>query len=407
MKLIYWLRRQLDEMRPKFEPGGDWERYMPLYDVIENFLFSTRKETQGPTQVRDGVDVQRIMVIVWFATFPAMFWGMYNLGHQTLSLAPGLAGDYWQMDLARLFSSGDAQSLWDCMVLGASFFVPIYVVTFVVGIIWEAVFAVVRGHEINEGFFVTSVLFALSCPPSVPLWQVALGISFGVVIAKEVFGGTGKNFINPALAGRAFLYFSYPASWSGDTAWTVADGVSSATPLAVAAAEGITGVEDMFSFAQTFSGDIPGSVGETSLIAIGLGAILLLYTRIASWRIMLGCLLGMTAMSSLLNLVGSETNPMFSIPPHWHLVMGGFAFGMVFMATEPVTASVTQAGRWIYGITIGVLAVLIRVVNPAFPEGVMLAILFSNLCAPIIDHMVIYWQLRRREKHRAMIESQA
>ena len=396
-----WLHDWFVGWRHQFEQGGKWERYYPLYDVFYNLFFASSARTTGPTQVRDAADVQRIMATVWLATFPCMLWGMYNLGHLSLLASQGLQEDNIRHAVAGLISSGHYYSVWDCLVLGATWFVPIYVVTFVVGIAWEVLFAVVRRHEINEGFFVTSVLFALACPPTVPLWQVALGISFGVVIAKEVFGGTGKNFVNPALAGRAFLYFAYPAQWSGDTVWAATDGASWATPLAVAAAGGLpalTAEGQYFSFFDAALGGIPGSIGETSVLAILLGAVVLLYAKVASWRIMLGGLLGMAGMAGLFNLVGSETNPMFSVPPHWHLVMGGFAFGLVFMATEPVTASVTNAGRWVYGVLIGVMAVLIRVVNPAFPEGMMLAILFCNLCAPAIDELVIRAKLRLRAR---------
>jgi Na+-transporting NADH:ubiquinone oxidoreductase subunit B len=273
----------------------------------------------------------------------------------------------------------------------------VYAVTFIVGGFWEVLFASIRRHEINEGFFVTSVLFALILPPSIPLWQVALGISFGVVIGKEVFGGTGKNFLNPALVGRAFLFFAYPAQLSGDAVWTAVDGFAGATALSVAAAGGIEQVtSNGLSWWNAFVGFEQGSMGETSTLAILLGGAVLLLTRIASWRIVSGVMLGMVAMSYLFNAIGSASNPMFSMPWHWHLVVGGFAFGMFFMATDPVSASMTNAGKWIFGALIGVMVVLIRVVNPAFPEGMMLAILFANLCAPLIDHFVVRANIKRR-----------
>jgi Na+-transporting NADH:ubiquinone oxidoreductase subunit B len=283
---------------------------------------------------------------------------------------------------------------------GAAYFLPIYITTFLVGISWEILFAVVRGHEINEGFFVTSILFALIVPPDIPLWQVALGISFGVVVGKEVFGGTGKNFLNPALAGRAFLFFAYPAQISGDAVWTAVDGFSGATPLAMAATDGYHSIVDamgnQITWMDAFYGNIQGSIGETSVVAIGLGALVLLWTGIASWRIMLSVVLGMVAMSLLFNTIDSTTNPMFAMPWHWHLVLGGFAFGTVFMATDPVSGAMTNKGKWIYGALIGVMVMLIRVVNPAFPEGMMLAILFANLFAPLIDHFVVQANIKRR-----------
>ncbi|MFT6907918.1 MAG: Na+-transporting NADH:ubiquinone oxidoreductase subunit B, partial [Oleiphilaceae bacterium] len=267
---------------------------------------------------------------------------------------------------------------------------------FLVGGFWEVLFATVRKHEINEGFFVTSILFALICPPDVPLWQAALGISFGVVIGKEIFGGTGKNFLNPALTGRAFLYFAYPAEMSGDAVWTAVDGFSGATSLSVASVSGMEGLMTHTSWSNAFFGFVQGSIGETSTLAILIGGAVLVATKIASWRIISGVLGGMIAMATLFNLIGSETNLMFAVPAHWHLVMGGFAFGMIFMATDPVSSSMTNTGKFVFGILVGVMTVLIRVINPAFPEGIMLAILFANLFAPYIDHMVVQANIKRR-----------
>ncbi|MCL4134116.1 UNVERIFIED_CONTAM: hypothetical protein GTU68_064773 [Idotea baltica] len=293
----------------------------------------------------------------------------------------------------------DPTSIYDNFFHGLWYWLPIYAVVFIVGGFWEVLFASVRGHEINEGFFVTSILFSLIVPASLPLWQAALGISFGIVIGKEVFGGTGKNFLNPALTGRAFLYFAYPAQLSGDAVWTAVDGYTGATALSVAASGGVQGLEQAgFTVQQSLSGNIAGSIGETSLIAIGIGAAFLLLTKIASWRIMVGVLLGVIATSLLFNVVGSDTNPMFSLTPMWHLVIGGLAFGLVYMATDPVSASMTDTGRLWYGILIGVMTVLIRVVNPAFPEGIMLAILFANLFAPLIDWFVVQANIRRRAR---------
>ena len=287
------------------------------------------------------------------------------------------------------------------------YFVPIYLTVFVVGIACEAIFATIRRHEINEGAFVSTVLFSLSCPPDIPLWQAATGIAFGIVVGKELFGGTGKNFLNPALTGRAFIYFAYPTELSGDMVWIsglvdngLIDGYSGATALGIGALGGIEamdkGLGGAFTWNQTFFGQIPGSIGETSTFLILLAGAYLVYTKIASWRIIFGTLIGMIVMSELLRFIGSESNPMFSVPWYWHLSIGGFAFGMIFMATEPVTAASTNKGRWIYGLSIGVIAVLIRVVNPAFPEGMMLAILFANLLAPAIDFAVTTSQTNKR-----------
>jgi len=291
----------------------------------------------------------------------------------------------------------DVDSIWDCLVYGAMFYVPIYMVVFVVGGLWEVAIATIRGHEVNEGFFVTSILFSLIVPASLPLWQAALGISFGVVIGKEIFGGTGKNFLNPALTGRAFLFFAYPAEISGDAVWTAVDGFSGATPLGIAALQGMEGVTTTgFTWMDAFLGKMQGSVGETSTLAIFIGGAILLITKVASWRIMAGVMLGMIATALMFNSLGSDTNPMFSMPWYWHLVLGGFAFGMVYMATDPVSAAMTNTGKWWYGALIGVMCVLIRVINPAFPEGIMLAILFANLFAPLIDWQVVRSNVKRR-----------
>lgn len=354
---------------------------------------------KGKTHVRDNLDLKRMMITVWACAFPAMFVGMYNVGLQAqLALIAGFATpDVWQVSLFGMFGTElTANSGWPALMwYGACFFLPIYAVTFAVGGIWEVLFASIRGHEVNEGFFVTSILFALTLPATIPLWMVALGITFGVVVAKEVFGGTGRNFLNPALAGRAFLFFAYPLNMSGDTTWVVADGYSGATALSQAAAGNLD-----YAFNQNwwdaFFGFIPGSVGEVSTLAILLGGLVIIYTRIASWRIVGGVMLGMIAISTLLNVVGSDTNPMFAMPWYWHLVLGGFAFGMMFMATDPVSASFTNQAKWAYGILIGAMAVFIRVINPAFPEGMMLAILFANLFAPLFDHFVVQANIKRR-----------
>ena len=391
------LRKFLDNMEHHFQEGGRFEKYFALYEVFDTFLYSPSSVTRSTAHVRDGIDLKRIMITVWLAAFPAMFYGMYNLGAQATDVMPaGYAVEGWRGWLIGLLGGYDASSIWDCFWYGAVFFLPIYITTFLVGISWEILFAIRRGHEVNEGFFVTSILFALTCPPDIPLWQVAMGISFGVVIGKEVFGGTGKNFLNPALTGRAFLYFAYPAQISGDSVWVAVDGHTGATALSIVASDGMEALQQQFTWMQAFLGQVPGSIGETSTLAILIGMVLLLLTQVASWRIILGVFLGMFALSGLFNMIGSDSNPAFAMPWYWHLVTGGFAFGMVFMATDPVSAAMTDTGKWAFGILIGVMTVLIRVVNPAFPEGIMLAILFANLFAPLMDNFVVQANIKRR-----------
>ncbi len=326
----------------------------PVYESIYTFLYTPGLVTRNAAHVRDAAVLKRIMIAVWVACFTALLWGMYQVGAQANSaIAAGAAPvGGWRGALVTLLGGYDPNSAWHALWHGACWFLPIYAVTFAVGIAWEALFASVRGHEINEGFFVTSVLFALILPPTTPLWQVALGISFGVVFGKEIFGGVGKNFLNPALVGRAFLFFAYPAQMSGDAVW----------------------------------------------VAVLLGGGALLLTRVASWRIVAGVLIGAALTVGLFNVLGSATNPMFGVPMHWHLALGGFAFGLMFMATDPVSASMTTVGKWWYGALIGVMVMLVRVVNPAFPEGMMLAILFANVFAPTIDSVVVAANVRRRRR---------
>lgn len=314
-----------------------------------------------------------------------------------------IAGD-WHYRLAELIGVSFTQDAgWvSKMLFGAVYFLPIYGVIFIVGGFWEVLFAMIRGHEINEGFFITSILLALIVPPTLPLWQAALAVTFGVVVAKEIFGGTGRNFLNPALAGRAFLFFAYPAQISGDTVWTAADGFSGATPLSQWAVGGEhqlvnTMTNQPISWMDAFIGNVPGSIGEVSTLMILIGGAVILFARIASLRIVAGVMVGMIAMSAVFNMIGSDTNPLFAMPWYWHLVLGGFAFGMIFMATDPVSASFTDKGKWAYGILIGVMCVLIRVANPAYPEGMMLAILFANLFAPLFDYLVVQANIKRRK----------
>ncbi|MFT5117749.1 MAG: Na+-transporting NADH:ubiquinone oxidoreductase subunit B [Kiritimatiellia bacterium] len=393
------LRSILDSMEPHFHKGGKYASWYALYEAADTFFYRPNDVTKTTSHVRDGIDLKRMMITVWMCTFPAMFYGMYNVGFQanTIMADLGLAAiEGWRGGIIEMLAAYDPSSIWDNMIHGAAYFLPIYATVFFVGISWEILFAMKRGHEVNEGFFVTSILFALICPPDLPLWQAALGISFGVVIGKEVFGGTGKNFLNPALTGRAFLYFAYPAFMSGDSVWTAVDGYTGATALSQAASGGVDALNSQIVLMNAFVGNLQGSIGEVSTLMIFIGGFFLLLTRIASWRIMAGVMLGMIATSSLFNLVGSETNEMFNVPWYWHMMIGGFAFGMVFMATDPVSSSMTNVGKWWFGGLVGLMTVLIRVVNPAFPEGIMLAILFANLFAPLIDHFVVQANIKRR-----------
>ena len=402
--MIKALRKYLDRQERHFLPGGRYERFGALFELLDTFLYTPSTVTAGTPHLRDGIDLKRVMIFVWIAVLPAALFGMINIGLQANSAMAALGIEQvegWRGGLLWLLGAGgnDANSLWDNVCHGAVYFLPIYIVTMAAGGFWEILFATVRNHEVNEGFFVTSILFALTLPPDIPLWQVALGISFGIVIGKEVFGGTGKNFLNPALTGRAFLFFAYPSEISGDAVWTAVDGFSGATPLMLAAEGGLNAIQAAgVTWWNAFFGTVQGSIGSTSTLLIIVGAIFLLYTGVASWRIMAGVLIGVIASALLFNALGSETNPAFALPWHWHLVLGGLAFGLVFMATDPVSASMTETGKWFYGALIGFMTVLIRVLNPAYPEGVMLAILFANLFAPLIDWFVVQANIRRRAR---------
>lgn len=403
------LKHLFEKMEPHFLPGGKMEKWFPLFEAVATVCYTPGTVTNKASHVRDMIDSKRMMILVWLAIFPAMFYGMYNVGVQSI-LATNHLGDLqnaiannWHYTLTNtLGGTLTNEAGWGSkMLLGATYFLPIYLVVFFVGGFWEVVFAIIRRHEINEGFFVTSILFALIVPPTLPLWQAALAITFGVVIAKEIFGGVGKNFLNPALAARAFLFFAYPAQISGDLVWTAADGFSGATPLAQWSLNGPSGLvhtvtNQPITWMDAFLGNLPGSIGEVSTLALLIGGAFIVFARIASWRIILGVMIGMIALSSLFNFIGSDTNPMFSMPWYWHLVLGGFAFGMLFMATDPVSASFTNKGKWCYGILIGVMCVLIRTVNPAYPEGMMLAIILANVFAPLFDYIVVRANIKRR-----------
>ena len=396
------LRNILDQLRPHFTSGGKYERLYPLYEAADSFIYTPGEVTEGAPHVRDAIDLKRVMITVVIALIPCFFMAMWNTGYQANSAMQLTGGSVagWRGALLEVLGyTANPGSFTDNLLLGAAWFVPIYLVTNIVGGLWEALFCFVRRHELNEGFLVTGSLFPLICPPTLPLWQVALGISFGVVIGKEIFGGTGKNFLNPALTGRAFLFFAYPAQISGNAVWTAVDGLSGATVLSHAAEGGMQAVMTATSWLDAFIGTIPGSMGETSTLACLFGAAVLVFTGIGSWRIMLSGLIGAVALSSLFQLIGSSTNPMFELGPHWHLVIGGFAFGLTFMATDPVSGAMTQEGQWLYGFLIGTMCIMIRVINPAFPEGMMLAILFGNVFAPLIDQMVLKFHIKRRLRH--------
>ncbi|MBO9447070.1 NADH:ubiquinone reductase (Na(+)-transporting) subunit B [Ruegeria sp. R14_0] len=397
------LRNFFDRIEPNFTKGGKYEKYFPIYEMVESFIYTPKTVTTVAPHARSYVDMKRIMTYVVIATIPCILWGMYNTGYQANSAIAALGPDSatgWRIAILQMFGiSLNPDSIFACFMHGLMYFLPIYITTLVAGGIFEVIFATVRGHEVNEGFLVTSMLYTLIMPASAPLWQVALGIIFGVVIGKEVFGGTGKNFLNPALVGRAFLYFAYPANMSGDTVWTPVDGFSGATALSVSASDGFQALAtEGLTWWNAFLGQMQGSFGETSTLACLIGLAFLLTTRIANYRLIVGCLAGTIGLTLLFNLIGSDTNPMFAMPWYWHIVVGGYAFGLAFMVTEPVSASHTNMGRYIYGALIGIMVVLIRVVNPAFPEGMMLAILFGNVFAPLIDYFVVQANIKRRAR---------
>ena len=397
------LRKLLDRVEPTFTEGR-LKKIYPLYEAIDTFLFTPGETTKTASHIRDSLDLKRLMSLVLVALLPCIFMAFYNTGRQanlSISSSPEIQPvACWQTQVHEFLGFGyDPANLGDNLMHGVLFFLPAYLVTMAVGGAWEFLFCVVRKHEVNEGFLVTGILFPLTLPPTIPLWQVALGISFGVVIGKEVFGGTGKNIWNPALTARAFLYFAYPADITGNTVWTAADGVSGATPLgALADASVNEGLELVdVSWMQAFLGDMQGSMGETSTLACLIGAAILITTGIGSWRIMSAVTLGAVVTSAIFWLLPHTGGPLLHLPPWWHLVIGGFAFGTIFMATDPVSAAMTQTGQWFYGILIGIVTILIRVINPAYPEGIMLAILFGNTMAPLIDHYVIQANIRSRK----------
>lgn len=380
------LRNIVDKIKPSFEKGGKLEIFHSTFEAFETMMFVPNRVTQKGSHIRDAIDLKRTMFIVIIALMPALLFGMWNVGYQNA------------------LSTGGSMEFWSIFLFGFIKVFPIVVVSYVVGLGIEFAFAQVRKHEVNEGYLVTGMLIPLIVPVDIPLWMVALASAFTVVIGKEVFGGTGMNIFNPALIARAFLFFAYPSHMSGDYVWVaglskgqgIVDGFSGATPLANAAAYQI---EKIPSAMEMFIGTIPGSIGETSTLAILLGAIVLIVTGIGSWKIIISTVLGGLTMGMIFNAFG--TNPFMQIPAWHHLIMGGFAFGAVFMATDPVTASQTEKGKWIYGFLIGLFAVLVRVVNPAYPEGMMLSILLMNAFSPLIDHYVVEASIKRRKKRAA------
>jgi Na+-transporting NADH:ubiquinone oxidoreductase subunit B len=377
-------RNKLDRIKPQFQKGGKYERFRSVFEGFESFIFVSDKVTFSGSHIRDSMDMKRAMSIVIIAMIPPFLFGAYNIGLQHFK------------------SLGIDTSVLHSFGFGFLKIMPLVIVSYVVGLGIEFAAAQIRGHEINEGYLVTGLLIPLIMPIDVPLWMLAMATAFAVILGKEVFGGTGMNIFNPALVARAFIFFSYPGWMTGDKVWVeglfknqnIADGFSGATPLGVLAVGG--NQDQLPSIWSMFLGTIPGSVGETSKFAILLGAIILIITGIGSWKIMLSMVLGGTAIGLLFNFVAA--NAFMQVPFYYHFLMGGFLFGAVYMATDPVTASQTEKGKWIYGFLIGLLTVLFRVVNPAYPEGVMLAILLMNLFAPLIDYYVIQASIKRRLK---------
>lgn len=377
------LKGLLERVEPLFEKGGKLERLYPAYDAFATLAFVLPNRTRSGSHIRDDFDSKRMMITVIIALIPPTLVGIFNVGYQ------------------RLLAAGVEVTFLAAAAQGLLRFLPILIVTYAVGLGWEFLFAVIRRHEVSEGFLVSGFLIALIVPPTIPWWQLAIATTFGVVIGKEIFGGTGMNIFNPALVVRAFLFFAYPAQISGDRVWVALDGYSAATPLAVVAEGAEAPIVDVLAaqgvtWWNSFIGLIPGSIGETSTLAILLGIGLLLITGVGSWRIMLSMLVGGVVMGAVLQLAAPHPGHFMALPVHYHLTLGGFAFGLAYMATDPVSAAATDAGKWIYGFLVGVLSILVRILNPAFPEGVMLAILFMNMFAPLIDHFVVRGNIKQR-----------
>ncbi|MEL6342865.1 MAG: NADH:ubiquinone reductase (Na(+)-transporting) subunit B [Myxococcota bacterium] len=423
---MQFLRKALDKQAHLFEKGGKLERLHPVWEAQDTILFTPGLVTRAAAHVRDALDQKRMMITVVFALIPCILMACFNTGYQAnAAIADGaLPLDDWHSTVYEALglsfaAAGESVSFLSLsnFILGFLFFFPAWVITMTAGGISEVIFSVIRRHPVTEGFLVTGMLIPLIMPPSIPLWQVAVATIFGVVLGKEIFGGVGMNILNPALTARAFLFFAYPAQISGDGPWlpfdtssvdaagginSLPDANSGATYLSLMAnKEGFVEALPALGSAEwmnAFLGLIPGSMGETSALACLIGAGILIFTRIASWRTMLGIVLGTMAMALTLNAIGSDTNPMFAVPFWWHFVIGGWAFGAVFMATDPVSSPFSDTARFIYGLCIGVLVVLVRCVNPAYAEGMMLAILFMNMFAPLLDHFIVQANIRRRMK---------
>tara|TARA_B100000676_G_scaffold230686_1_gene229262 strand:- start:2885 stop:4063 length:1179 start_codon:yes stop_codon:yes gene_type:complete len=391
--MLKFLQNILDKSKPHFEKGGKFESLYPVFEATDTILFSTNEVTESGPHIRDSIDTKRIMILVVISLIPLYIFGAANVGYQN-AVAFELERSTWQ-------------NFW----VGFGKIIPIIAVTFASGAFWELLFAIVRKHPVSEGFLVTCALIPLTMPPGIPLWQIAIATSFGIVIGKEIFGGVGMNIFNPALMARVFIFFTYPTKISGDKVWIAGpDGYSGATALAVPASEqgqnAVSLLQNVgqfdFSWWNLFWGWVPGSIGETSKILILLSAFFLMYVKIINFRVVFGSVIGLVATAILTNLFSPlSTNTMFSIPPHFHLVMGSFLFGTIFMATEPVTGCHTNQGRWIYGIIFGSLTVIIRSINPAYPEGVMLSILFVNAFAALIDWFVVQSNIKRRAARHA------
>ncbi len=390
----------MDKIAPLFEKGGKYERFYPIFEMVDTILYTPDTVTSGHCHLRDGLDQKRTMITVVTAMIFPLLWGLYNIGYQVHIVVQSeseLIG--WRLDVMSFLNLSVVNGgTIDFMVFGALCFLPIFLVAIATGGVFEVLFSIIRRHEVTEGFLVTSFLIPLIVPPIIPLWQVAVATAFGVVVGKEIFGGVGFNILNPALTARAFLFFAYPAQISGDTVWVAVDGVSKATPLGVAALEGMEGLTQAgYNLSDAFLGFIPGSIGETSKVLILLGAAFLIFSKIGSWRVMVSVILGAVIGAFFLNLLSPYVeNPMFALSPLWHLALGGLIFGAVYMATDPVTSSMTEIGKFIFGGFIGLLVIIIRVINPAYPEGVMLAILLMNVFAPMIDYFVVEKNIKKR-----------
>ncbi|MBN1550483.1 NADH:ubiquinone reductase (Na(+)-transporting) subunit B [bacterium] len=381
-----------ERIQALYHKGGPFHKYWPLFEAFETFLFSVGTRTKKAPHIRDAIDLKRVMTLVIYALIPPMCLGIYNIGYQTIN-AHGMAFSFWL-------------AIW----IGLKIFIPLLVISYGVGMFWEIVFSIIRKEEVSEGYLVTGLLIPLIVPPTIPWWQLAVAITFAVILGKEVFGGTGMNIVNVALLTRAYLFFAHPAWISGDNVWIylekgqhVPDAFTAATPLSMGAAatgDAMPVITAKYSLMDMFVGLIPGSIGETSKIAILIGAALMVFAGVASLRVILGCIAGLMATTGLMTVLHPNPTGMFSLSPVDHLLMGGFLFGVVYMATDPVSSPETFTGKWVYGFLIGMMTAFIRVVNPAYPEGTMLAILLLNVFAPLIDYTVVRWNVRaRRYRH--------